>query len=506
MGLRINTNISSITALRNLRRTDRQQAKSLERLSTGLRINRASDDPSGLVISEILRSQIRSLHQAIENTEFATNLIGTSDAALTEVSALLVSIRESAIFALNTGGTSPDQIAAEQDAVDAAIASIDRIGVTTRFGSTNLLNGSSSLVVASKSAAITEVEFRAISFNNQADVTFNVDITIAAERARIDFMLDGTGGTASGDQVISITGAIGTVEILITSGSSTQDVVSMINAARGTTGVFAALASGTEGTPLATDMIAIMSNEYGSAEGVTLDAVSGDNIDAIAYGGAIADLDAGGKIIAAGVDIGANVDGARISTQGNKITINSTFLNADIKIADGTAVTAAGNPLQFKVSDSGLDFQLNIEPVATDLITLGLPNISSNYLGSPIRTLGSGSATSQVGGYLNSLIAGGANDLATDPGNAVNILDAAIDDINGLRGFLGAFASQTLESNLNSLGIAVENLTASESEIRDLDFASEVAEYTRSQVLFSAGISVLASANLIPQSILTLLQ
>ncbi len=506
MGLRINTNISSITALRNLRRTDQQQAKSLERLSTGLRINRASDDPSGLVISEILRSQIGSLSQAMENTEFATNLIGTSDAALTEVSSLLVSIRESAIFALNTGGTSPDQISAEQDAVDAAIASIDRIAATTRFGSTNLLNGSSSLVVASKSTEITEVEFRAISFNNQADVTFNVDITTEAERAQIDFMLDGAGGTAVGDQVIRITGALGTEEILITSGSTTQDVISMVNAARGTTGVFAGLTVGLLGTPAAADEISLVSNEYGSAEGVTLETVSGGNIDAIAFGGALADLDAGGKIIAAGVDVGANVDGARISTKGNKITINSTFLNADIKVADGTAVTPVGTPLQFKVSDSGLDFQLNIEPVATDLITLGLPNISSNYLGSPTRTLGSGTATSQVGGYLNSMIAGGANDLATDPSNAVKILDAAIDDINGLRGFLGAFASQTLESNLNSLGIAVENLTASESEIRDLDFAAEVAEYTRSQVLFSAGTSVLASANLIPQSILTLLQ
>jgi flagellin len=111
-----------------------------------------------------------------------------------------------------------------------------------------------------------------------------------------------------------------------------------------------------------------------------------------------------------------------------------------------------------------------------------------------------------VGGYLNSLVSGGANDLTKNPGNATAILDAALDNINSLRGFLGAFASQTLDSNINSLGIAVENLTASESQIRDLDFASEVANFTRSQILFQAGTSVLASANQSPQQVLRLLQ
>jgi len=504
MGLRINTNVSAVMALRNLHRTDKAQTKSLERLSTGLRINRASDDPSGLVISEILRSQIGSLNQAIENTKFASNLIGTADAALTEVSSLLTSIRGSAIFALNTGGTSPDQIAAEQDAVDAALASIDRVSATTRFGSTNLLNGSSALDVSSKSTEITEIEFRSISFNNQSQVTFEVDVTSEAERARVNFQLDG--GSATGSQVIRITGTLGTQEILITSGTTTQNVIEMVNAVRGNTGIFAVLSSGTEGTPAATDTVAFMSEEYGSVERSTIEVISGDDIKVSSGTAALTDLDAGGKVAAFGEDIGANINGAYLSTKGNKITVNSAFLNADITVADGTAVTAANSPLLLTVADSGLDFQLNIEPVASDLITLGLSNVATNFLGTPIRTLGSGSATQTVGGYLNSLVSGGANDLVTNPGNAVYILDAAIDDINALRGFLGAFASQTLESNINSLGIAVENLTASESEIRDLDFAEEVAEFTRSQILFSAGTSVLASANLIPQSILTLLQ
>ena len=133
MGLRINTNISAITALRILKTNQRSQATSLERLSTGLRINRGADDPSGLVISEQLRTQLKALDQSVSNSQNANNLLNVADAALAEVSNLLVDIQTSITFAQNTGGSTPEQIAAEQDAVDQAVAAIDRIATTTRF-------------------------------------------------------------------------------------------------------------------------------------------------------------------------------------------------------------------------------------------------------------------------------------------------------------------------------------------------------------------------------------
>jgi len=141
MGLRINTNVNAIGALTSLQETDRELSRSLERLSSGLRINRASDDPAGLVVSEQFRAQISSLRQAVENTQFSSNLIGTAEAALQEVSDLLIDVRDSVIFAKNTGGVSAEQIAAEQDSVDSAVAAIDRIAATTRFGRSDLLNG-----------------------------------------------------------------------------------------------------------------------------------------------------------------------------------------------------------------------------------------------------------------------------------------------------------------------------------------------------------------------------
>ena len=110
-----------------------------------------------------------------------------------------------------------------------------------------------------------------------------------------------------------------------------------------------------------------------------------------------------------------------------------------------------------------------------------------------------------TGGVLSSLRSGGANDLLSNPENALRIVDAAIDDVTDLRAYLGAFKQQTIDTNINSLAVAVENLTASESTIRDLDFAAETAEFTRSQILFYSGIAVMAQTNLISQSVLTLL-
>ena len=171
MGLRINTNLASLTALNSLRVSDKNLSRSLERLSTGLRINRASDDPSGLVISEQLRAQISSLKKATENANHASNLLTTTEAALNEVSSLLIQLRESAIFALNTGGASAEQIRAEQDSVDQTIEAIDRVAATTRFATRQLLNGQSSFDIQSKSTQITDLSPISVVFNGLSSAT-----------------------------------------------------------------------------------------------------------------------------------------------------------------------------------------------------------------------------------------------------------------------------------------------------------------------------------------------
>lgn len=469
MGLRINNNINSIIALSKLQRSDRQLGTSIERLSSGLRINKASDDPAGLVISEQLRAQISGLEQAVENTSFSSNLIGTAEAALQEVSDLLIRIRDSAILAGNTGGLSSDQIQAEQDSVDSAINAIDRVASTTRFAKLNLLNGASDFVTSGVSAGITDSTFRSVFFGNQSTATFTAVVTQSGLQARLSGGSFGaTGGT------LRITGTLGTEDVVINSSIASANVASAINAVRDFTGVFASGAI-------------LQSDQYGADSLVRVDVVSGT------YGG-----NTGAQ---SGQDIGLTVNGAQVSADGLDVRVNSKFLKAELRFSLTAAEVLTSHSIGIR--DSGLTFQLGAQSLATDELTVGVKSVRSQSLGFNTITKDAGGGT--IGGFLSSLVSGGTSDITNNPENAVRIVDEAIDQVNSLRSFLGAIDADTLQPNARALGVAIENLTASESTVRDLDFAYETAQFTRAQVLFNAGTSVLATANLLPQTVLGLL-
>ncbi len=178
MGLRINQNIAALNAARNLRSTDAAMSKSLERLSSGFRINRAADDPAGLIISENLRAQIAGLGQAVKNSSNAVNVVRTAEAALDEVLKQLRAVRTLALDALNTGSSDAVARAADQTQIDSSIATINRIGNTTQFGKIKLLNGSSGVRGSSNS---NDLEFIAGSTNTVAG-TYNVNISQVATK------------------------------------------------------------------------------------------------------------------------------------------------------------------------------------------------------------------------------------------------------------------------------------------------------------------------------------
>ena len=242
MALRINTNIASLRALQNLQTTDLQQRSTLEKLSTGFRINRASDDPSGFVISERLRAQVTSLNQAVENSQNASNLIGTAEAALKEVSNFLLQVRESIVFALNTNST--EQISAEQDAVDNALATIDRIAQTTRFAETKLLNGAAAInATSSVGSGIRDLAVNNAQFDGVSAATLSVSLAAVASRAGDIFASsDATGEgfrSATANTVLRVSGTVGTQDISIASGAGSVAFQSSINAFTGNTGVYA---------------------------------------------------------------------------------------------------------------------------------------------------------------------------------------------------------------------------------------------------------------------------
>ncbi len=491
MGLRINNNISAFRALRNLRINDRNQASSLERLSTGLSINRASDNPSGLVISEQLRAQISALKQAVDNTQTASGLIATADAALQEVSDLLVGIQDSVVFALNEGGSSPEQVAAEQASVDSAIAAISRIANTTRYAGRSLLNGQSDFrLLSTVSSTLNDLKVRQFEFSpGVTSAAVAVTVSTAATRKTLEIHY---GAAGAGGAVFRITGDRGTADISLAAGASTAELTAAVNGVASVTGVMISPFVG-EAT----------SEGFGSKRLADITVVSGS------YGAKTA----GTKFdtIVAGTDAVASINGNSFTADGLDFNVQTANLKASFSLDPSTGIFGPAGTFSFKVERSGLQFQLGTDAAATDSLRLGLQSVSSSVLGAetildPIASVGGAPAGTLQLGFLESLKTGGANDLDGNPGNARKIIDAAINQVASLRGYLGAVQSQTLEPNIDSLGIAIENLVAAESSIRDLDFAEETANFTRTQILFQAGTSVLASANLIPQSVLTLLR
>lgn len=178
MSLRINHNIAAINANRNLKLTTTALNKSMEKLSSGFRINQAADDPAGLVISEQFRSQIAGLNRAIENSEGSISMIQTAEGALTEINSLLVSMRELAIHAANEGFNDADQLAADQAEIENAIATIDRIAANTQFGTKKLLDGSKDNIATITSSNSSELRIRR---SDLTDGTHSVTITKTAE-------------------------------------------------------------------------------------------------------------------------------------------------------------------------------------------------------------------------------------------------------------------------------------------------------------------------------------
>ncbi|HIC06802.1 MAG TPA: flagellin [Candidatus Lambdaproteobacteria bacterium] len=305
MSLRINNNIESMNAHRNLLMNDRALSKSLERLASGQKINRASDDPAALVISEHMRAQISGMEQAIRNNEVAISLVQTAEGSMNEISNILVNLRQRAISAANVGASDQDMIDANQAEIENALASIDRVVSTTQFGHYKLLDGTN--------AAKTET------------------------------------------------------------------------------------------------------NEDGS-----------------------------------------------ISTQ------------------------------------EGLRF--HVGPNAEHMASTSIRDMSTSQLGRVIVLEGEMPNKSNFMSLADI-------DVRNEQGaqDALAIIDQALTEVATVRGELGAFQKHTLESNLTSLQVAAENMTAAESTIRDTDMAQELATFTRNQIMTQSATAQLAQANAMPQHVLRLL-
>lgn len=484
---RINTNVSSLIARNRVQSTNADLATRLQRLSTGLRINRGADDPSGLIVSERLRSEINSVGQAIDNAERASNVIATTEAALDEVNTLLVSIKALTIEAANTGAFSPDEIRANQLEIDSAVQSITRISNTASFAGLKLLNGSLEyLQSGAVTSQVSDIQINGANFGLDANIPVAVEVLNSAERASLFISGNTTGsvGALQSSVTFEVQGNKGVQVFSFASGTALSAVAAAVNQIRDATGVTAALVSA--GTP--SSGLIFNSVEFGTDAFVSVRKIDdGQNFQTFdAQGGSAVLRDTGEDVLAI-------VNGNLAVGQGLDVTLNTPTLNVDLTLTSGAA-QVTNNPYEFTVTGGGATFQIGPSVNTLQQVGFGIGSVAASRLGN----FRSGFLTSVVTGGDNSLVAGRAR-------NASDIIDASIDQISQLRGRLGAFERNTLQTSVRSQQIALENLTAAESAIRDADFAEETAKLSRAQILQQAGTSTLALANSQAQNVLSLL-
>lgn len=475
---RINTNVPSLTAQRSLQRSQTSLSDTLTRLSTGLRINRGADDPSGLIASEGLRSEISGIDQAIGNSQRASNVIATTEGALNEVASLLLNIKSMVIEAANTGALSQEEIAANQLQVDSAIESITRISNTTTFAGLRLLDGSLDYVTSGvQNTEISALRINQANFGGQPNVPVDVEVIASGKPAELVYSQSAISTTVT----LQIRGPEGTDTLTFLSNSTASDIATAVNKITQTTGVEVDFVNGVDST----SGIVFKSSTYGSKAFVSVEAQGTSSF-------ATTDVDGNARKYTTGQDVVATINGALTTGDGLNIGLNTSGLDLELTLDKSFGI---GNTT-FAITDGGSLFQLGAKVTSNQQVNIGIQSVAASELGNLDV------------GFLNSVSSGGPAALSLDdgPGKASKIIEVAIKQVAIMRGRLGAFEKNTLETNVNSLNIAMENVTASESSIRDADFAKETAELTRNQILTQAGTSVLATANSTPQSVLSLLQ
>ncbi len=495
---RINQNISSINAQRNLDNNSQRIGQSIERLASGLRINRGADDPAGLVISELLRAQVSGLDVAQQNASQGVNLIKTAEGALNEVSGLLRQMRDLAVDAASDSNKNADARAALQSQVQSAMSTIDQIAVNTTYAGRALLDGSAGTAVNVIDRS-TVVSHGISSLAGQDEGHVSIEVTTAAEQASSSSDTSGAvvaGNTVDGTGSIDLSGAEDALSMYISGiqvqdgegalsiddSTTWQDVVTAINTTSALSGRVTAEITG--------DELVISTVGYGADEHVSVEySGTATSVEGL--------LDSSGEVYFesdTGVDAVANVAfGGNNLGEGHDVAFTAgrglTIRHADhgsITLTEAAATTEASYNDALYAREGQLSFQTGY----------GAGETASTSIGSVKSTdLGTTAALSSI-------------DISTVSGaeNAIGVIDEAMNQVATLRGDLGAFQVNELEAGARSLAVARENLAASESQIRDTDFGREMAEFTTSQVLVQSATAFLSQANSLPQQVLQLIR
>ncbi len=518
MGLSINTNVMSLNAQRNLGNSQNALAKSMQRLSSGLRINSAKDDAAGLAISDRMTSQIRGLNQAVRNSNDGISLAQTAEGALQESTNILQRMRELAVQSANDTNSSADRESLQAE-VDQLISELDRIATTTQFNGRNLLDGTLSNSV----------------FHVGANANQTISVSIDSARAS-DL---GSVVNEAGEETVTITDT----ETTVTANNTTYDGV--IEASTGSTGSNIQI----NGTDIISDAAYATDSDHGLTQGsayTLAQAINASNVPGVA-----ATADNTQEFDNASMTAGVFIEGTTgaATTLAYTLEVNSESIYSETFAAGAAYSTSLSDVVQHINNNStetgvvaSINSDGNLELQGSDgrditvsetwditgaastsgesvfsLLTAGTTDgaYESTFRGqvtlqsSEDITLDSGGS---ILGYADTVLNVDTTqsintlDISTQQGanDAILAVDAAISSIDNIRGELGAVQNR-FESTIANLSNVSENLSAARSRILDADIAQETSAMTKNNILQQAGVSILAQANQAPQLALSLL-
>ena len=483
----INTNIASLSAQRNLSMSQTSLTNSLQRLSSGLRINSAKDDAAGLAISDRMTSQIRGSQQASRNANDGISLAQTAEGALSNISDNLQRIRELAVQSANASNSSSDRASMQAEATQ-LLSEIDRVAQNSSFNGVKLLDGSfsaQSFQIGANGTAADRVSISSIGSARTSQLG-GVGTTTAAT-------VTGTATTAAlaaGDLTLNgqQIGASSAGALPGQSASSAFSIAVAINAVSANSGVTAT--ANPTATPLGAAPTAFAA--------VTAGTNSGFSVNGIAVG----NIAAGGTATGQGANVAAAIN-AVSAQSGVSATADATTGKVTLNAADGRDIAVVVNGTYAALTaDTGLTAGTTHGTVTLNSTNAAGIVASGGGIANAGLTAGTTSATT-----VSSVSAISAVDISTAAGatSALAAIDGALSTVNSSRSSLGAVQNR-FSSVVSNLSSTVENLSASRSRIQDTDFAAETANMTRSQILQQAGTAMLAQANALPNQVLSLLK
>ncbi|WP_019933545.1 flagellin [Oceanimonas smirnovii] len=502
MAITVNTNVTGMTAQRNLNQSSNALATSMERLATGSRINSAKDDAAGLQISNRLNSQVRGLGVAMKNASDGISIAQTAEGAMNESTSILQRMRDLALQSAN-GTNSADDRKAIQKEVSALQSELTRIAETTSFGGQNLIDGtfgSRTLQVGANAnetidLALKDVSADAIGSHRavlKGSSTTATDPGLGRATAAVTAGAATVGENGLDAETLTISGQATATTAATTANDDAMTIASDINAISATTGVTAE--ARTEAT-LTTNVKGEVSFDLNGA------AISANIADAT-------DLSA----LADAVNAKSTETGIKATVDGGTLTFASEE-GKDVKIKGFTGKQADGTS-EATASVQGKDIDGTAAGAAVTLTSAGA---NSTTVAGSIRLNGTesfsvkgGADDTTVGvttaGSFSALKTVASLDLSSQQGaqDAISVLDGAIGMIDAQRSDLGAMQNR-LNSTINNLANTRENAAAGMSRIKDVDFAQETVNLTKQQILQQAGTSILAQAKQIPQAALSLL-